>query len=581
MIRKPIVTVVGHVDHGKTSVLDAIRSSTVTEREAGKITQAIGASIIPTETLQRVCGKLMNDKLRVPGLLFIDTPGHAAFSTLRKRGGSLADIAILVVDINEGFMPQTEEAIEILKAAKTPFIIAVNKIDLIGGWRKQEGLVLQGIQKQSPQVQKLFEEKMYELVGHLYEKFQLQAERFDRVQDYGKQIALVPMSAHTKEGLPELLMVLVGLIQKYLKTGLDIDEKGEAKGTVLEVKEQQGVGTVLDVILYNGRLQPGDPLIVGGMHEPIITKIRGLFEPNPHAEMMDSKGKYASVKEAVAATGVRIVAPNVEGVVAGMPLMTARATDEKDVIEEVQSQIQEVVIATEKEGIVIKADTLGSLEAMITLLQEKDVPIRKATIGSVTKKDMADAASNYEKDPLMSVVLAFNVKGEASSDHVKVIRSDIIYKVIEDFELWQESMKKQAEEEDLASLVRPCKIEVMKGYVFRQSNPAVVGVSVEEGMLKTGMPLMNKEGKDLATVKELQAEQKTASKAEKGKQVACSLPGLTVGRQINEGDVLYSSVPEMDFIKLKALKHLLSREEIETLKAIAAIKREKNPVWGI
>ncbi len=581
MIRKPIVTVVGHVDHGKTSVLDAVRQTSVTERESGKITQAIGASIIPTETIQRVCGTLLKvDTLKVPGLLFIDTPGHAAFSTLRKRGGNLADMAIVVVDINEGFMPQTEEAINILIAAKTPFVIAANKVDLLPHWQKQEGFILPGLLKQPEAAQKAIEEQLYKLVGSLHEKFNLNADRFDRVQDYAKQIAIVPLSATTKEGLPELLMVLVGLVQKYLEKGLEIDEKGEAKGSILEVKEQQGVGKVLDVILYDGMLKPGDTIVIGAIHEPIITKVRGLFEPSAHVEMMEGKGKYASVREVIASTGVRIVAPDIDKAIAGMPVVSARQDIELAKIY-VQEQVEEVTIETEKKGIVIKADTLGSLEALITLLKEKEVPIRKATLGSVTKKDLADAESNYETNPLQSIVLAFNVKGEESTEKVHVIRSSIIYKVIEEYELWMESMKKKEEEEELTKLVRPCKIEVMKGYVFRQSNPAVVGISVEVGNIKTGMPLMKKDGKELTTVKALEEEQKNITEAEQGKQVACSMSGVTVGRQIDEGTILYSAVPQEDFVTLKELKHLLSKEELALLKEIAEIKRKENPVWGI
>ncbi len=581
MLRKPIITVVGHVDHGKTTLLDSIRDTTVTDGEAGKITQAIGASIIPVETVKRVCGDLLKIDLKIPGLLFIDTPGHAAFSTLRKRGGSLADIAILIVDINEGFMPQTEEAIEILKAEKTPFIIAANKIDLIQGWKDNDCHLIQKIASQTPQVQKQFETKLYELVGKLHEKFEVNADRFDRVQDYTKQVAIVPISALSSQGLPELLMVLIGLVQKYLEQCLECNLQGNAKGTILEVKDQKGVGKVLDVIIYDGSLKQGDQIMIGGINGPITTKVRGLFEPAAHTEMMEKKAKYQSVKEVIAATGVRILAPNVEQVISGMPIVSCRGADTKTCEIDVQDQINEVLIETDSQGIIIKADTLGSLEALISLIREKGVEIRKATLGNISKKDIADAESNYDADPLKSVILAFNIDDEPSTDKVKIINSTIIYKVIEEFELWQEYMKKKEEEEELGKLITPCKIDVMKGYTFRQSNPAIVGVSVEIGTLKTGMPLMNKQGKKVTTVKGLQEEQESKSKAEKGKQVACSMENVTVGRQVHEGDTLYSSMPESDFRKLKELKHLLSKEELTILKEIALIKREINPMWGV
>ena len=191
-IRKILVTVVGHVDHGKTTLLDTIRHTTVAAAEKGGITQAVGVTIVPLATIKKICGKLLEvlkQKITVPGLLCIDTPGHAAFTSLRKRGGSLADIAILVVDINEGFKPQTLESMEILKAHKVPFIVAANKIDLIPYWKyDQKKLLLENINELDYQIQGEFEKRLYGLVGQ-FQEHDLQAERFDRVSDYTKQLA--------------------------------------------------------------------------------------------------------------------------------------------------------------------------------------------------------------------------------------------------------------------------------------------------------------------------------------------------------------------------------------------------------
>ena len=287
-IRKVLLTVVGHVDHGKTSLLDKIRRTAVAKAEAGGITQAIGVSIIPLDTIQKICGKLLDvfkGKLTVPGLLAIDTPGHAAFTSLRKRGGSLADIAILVVDINEGFKPQTIESLEILKANKVPFVIAANKIDLINAWQYDPNKnLLDNINALDYNIQGAFEKKMYDLVNKISE-FNLPAERFDRIQDYTQQIAIIPISALSGQGIPELLMVLTGLAQRFLEKNLQIEEKGFGKGTILEVKEEKGLGTTLDVILYNGSLKVGDTLIIGDVEQPIIAKIRALMEPAELSEM--------------------------------------------------------------------------------------------------------------------------------------------------------------------------------------------------------------------------------------------------------------------------------------------------------
>ncbi|MBW2979834.1 translation initiation factor IF-2 [Candidatus Woesearchaeota archaeon] len=589
-LRQVIIAVEGHVDHGKTSILDRIRGTSVVTGEAGKITQAIGASIIPLPTIQKICGPLLqtlNMEFTVPGLLFIDTPGHAAFTALRKRGGNLADTAIVVIDINEGIMPQTQEAIEILKTYKTPFIIAANKIDLIPGFQHKEGKpIVQAITEQEPKVQAQVETKMYELVGKIHE-LGFESERFDRVQDYAKQIAIVPTSADSGDGIPELLMVMTGLAQKYLESGLKCDTEGQAKGIILELKEEKGLGTTVDVILYDGNLKRNDLVVIGSLTEPVVTKVRALLEPAPLAEMREQKAKFKPVQSVTAATGVKIAAPQLENATAGMPLLSATQETVEEAKVEVQKEVQEVLIQTETSGVIVKADTLGSLEAVDKLLKEKNVQIRKATIGNISKKDISEAESIYEKDPFKAVVLGFNVHISpdalelAKKTKAKIITDAVIYKLIEDFEKWREEEKKRQEAKQLDVLVRACKVRIMPGYVFRQSNPAVFGVDVLGGVLKVAAPMMKADGSRLSEVKGIQQEQENIEKAERGKQVALSMGKVTVGRQINEGDILYSDIPEEDFRKLKGLKKNLSKEEITLLKEIAAIKRKENAVWGI
>src|SRR3989344_2863608 len=588
MLRSPICSVLGHVDHGKSSILDSIRGTSVVKGEAGFITQAIGASIIPLETIKKKVGPLLeslNMKFTIPGLLFIDTRGHAAFTSRRKRGGALADIAIVVIDINEGFKPQTAEAIEILRSNKTPFIIAANKIDLVPGWKSAEKPVLQNIQQQSPEVMTKFEQKLYELVGQLHEKFQMNAERFDRVEDFTKQVAIVPCSAKTGEGLPELIMVVAGLAQRFLEKCLDCNVEGHAKGTVMEVKEEKGLGKTIDVIIYDGTLKVNDTIVIGGINEPIVTKVRALFEPMPLAEMREKKAKFSSVKEVTAATGVKISAPDVEKAIAGMPVIAVQTKEEIEKAKEsVQNEVADVLIETEKEGVVIKADNIGSLEALIKLLKEKEITIRNASIGNITKKDIADAESNFEKDPLQSAILGFNVSVPEEvvvPKKVKIILNDVIYRLIEEYGKWKAEAAKNIEAMKLDLLTRPCKIQILSGYIFRQNNPAIVGVEVLGGKIRTGMHIMNSEGREITEVKSIQMEKENVSEAAKGKQVAVSLPNVTVGRQINGNDILYSSIPEEEFRKMKELKKYLSHDEIEAIKEIALIKRKSNALWGV
>ena len=576
MIRQPIVTLVGHVDHGKSSILDSIRETSIIETESGGITQCISSTFVPFSTIKKITGTLLDQikqKIKIPGFLFIDTPGHASFTGMRKRGGNLADIAILVIDINEGIMPQTKEAIEILKHYKTPFIIALNKIDLIPGWQKKDDFILDNIKKQSEKTQITLDTKLYKIVGKLYE-LNFASERFDRIKDYSKQIALIPISAKTREGLSELLLTLIGLSQKFLEKQLELKSK-EAKGVILEIKEQKGIGKVMDVILYDGSLKEKDTVIIGGLEKPILTKVKILLEPEVLADMR--RCKFQKVKQVSAAIGVRISAPNIDDVVAGMPIRSAKEKDIEKIEKEIQKEVSEVIIETDKQGIVIKADTLGSLEALIKLLKEKDIKIRRASVGAINKIDIADAES--EKDPLNQIILGFNVKKPESK--VKIIISDIIYKIIEELEVWQAYKKQELEKQKLESLTTPCKIKLMPGFVFRQSHPAVVGVEVLNGTLKKDIELMNEQGKVICTVKTIQLNGKDIDKAEKGKEIAVAFPGVTIGRQLHVEDILYSNLSEAEFIEFKKYKKFLNGDEIQILKEIAEIKRKEKETWGI
>lgn len=569
MLRQPICVFMGHIDHGKTSIADSFRQTAVTKTEAGAITQMISSSVLPIESIKRTTQHLLgeNFKFTIPGLLLIDTPGHSAFTNLRKRGGNLADIAVLVIDINEGIMEQTLECLEILKQYKTPFVIALNKIDLLPGWRTNNVPMLQSINSQSQEVIQLLDTKLYDLVGKLYDKG-LNADRFDRVSDYTKQIAMVPCSAKTSEGIPELMMVLIGLAQKFLEGNLKLN-LDTAKATVLEVKDEKGIGTTLDVILYDGVLKSGDTMVIGGLNEPVVTKIRGLFLPE--------KGRMKSVKEVVAAAGVRISAPDLNEVISGVPLMVAKDNLD-EVKEKVQAEVDEVLTEIDNEGVVIKAESLGSLEALIKLLKEKEIPIKKASVGEITKKDIADASA--ENNFIHKVILAFNVK-EVETSEVKIISHDIIYRIIEDYEKWVIEQKKKEEEKSLKSLVRPAKIEIIKGCIFRQSGPAVVGVRVLKGTLKPDVDLIKLDGSKAGTIKTIQLEKESLKEAARGKEVAISLPGITAKKQIDEEDVLIVDVPESDFKQLKKFKKLLSAEEIDLLKELMELKRKHNEFWGV
>ncbi len=390
-IRNPIITVAGHVDHGKTSILDKIRGTSVTETEAGGITQKISFTELPKETIKIRAGKVLekfNIPLNIPGFLFIDTPGHAAFTNLRKRGGSLADLAILVIDINEGIKPQTSEVLQILKANKTPFIIALNKIDNISGWQTNA-------ETQLINVQQNFEEKLYTLIGAL-NSYKFDAELYTKINDFTKKIAIIPCSARTGEGINELIAILCALSQKFLKHRIEIGEKG--KGVILEVKKEKSIN-FLESILYDGQLDVKDEIAIASFDKLITTKIRNIQQALPL-----SKG-FKTTNKVQAASGIRLQIISKEEILPGMPFQVIESDLEK-IKQEFKQEISDE-IKTDSEGIVVKADSLGSLEALLTLLKQKQIKVIRAGIGDITKKDIYVAHSLPEQD---KVLLGFNIE---------------------------------------------------------------------------------------------------------------------------------------------------------------------------
>lgn len=592
MLRQPVVSVLGHVDHGKTSLLDRIRGSAIAEREAGGITQHIGATEVPIEVLHEICGGLLKQlkvQITISGLLFIDTPGHAAFTTLRKRGGALADLAILVVDITEGFQPQTLEALNILKTYKTPFLVVANKIDKIRGWQKFDNYPFtHSFSKQTEEVCTALEGKLYDLVGKLYEEG-FEAERFDRVDKFEKQISIMPVSAKTGEGIPELLMMVVGLTQKFLEKSLSTDLKTPAKGTILEVKEEKGLGITLDVIIYDGTIRVGDTILVGAKGEPIITKVRSILKPKPLDEIRDPKFRFNAEKEAHASCGVKIVAPNLADALAGSPIWVSWDEEElANALEELKSEIKEVAIEEGQVGVVVKADTLGALEALIKMLSDEEIPIYKANVGDISRRDIVDAETVKEEAPIRAVVFGFNVKilkdaeDKARETGLQIFQGKVIYKLIEDYLEWSQQQLENEKKRELTRITRPGKIRILPGYVFRSSKPAIVGVEILGGLIRSNYKLINKDGKRVGVVKGIQDKGENIDEATKDMQVAVAIAGAIVGKQIKEKDVLYTELEqdEARLIEEKYFKQLPS-DELEVFEEIKVIKRKASPIWAM
>ena len=576
-IRQPIVTVCGHVDHGKTSILDCIRSSCVQESEAGGITQKISFTLYPLEQLKNAFPLIEKSgiKLNLPGFLFIDTPGHAAFTNLRKRGGSLADLAILVIDVNEGIKPQTAEVIQILKHNKTPFIIALNKIDNISGWRTYKDKELkEAIEIQQPHIKQIFDERYMTLIGSL-NNYGFESDLYYNINDFTKKIALVPTSARTKQGIQELIMVICGLSQKYLSDRLALGK--EAKGVMLEIKKEKNTNYI-EAILYDGELTKKDEIAVANLDgTPIITKIRVLEEIEPLCFRFKPKEKVQ------ASTGLRMQLIEKADILPGMPFIKYRGN--KSEIESMFKKELSENIKTEKKGIIAKADSLGSLEALLVLLKQNNIPVVKAGIGSVNNSDIISAKANLEINELDAIIVGFNVdldeEAKEIKGNIKIIKDEVIYKLIENLIEFRIEKRTEIEKKRLMGLTTLCKIKILHQYVFRNTKPAIFGVKIEAGKLISGLNLINIKKEKIGRVKNIQSENKSVQEATEGMEVAISIPGLNYERELKDQNLLYSDISESQFKNFKKNKDLLLGNEMQILQEIAEIKRQDKADWGM
>lgn len=591
-LRHPVVVVLGHVDSGKTSLLDKVRGTAVQAREAGGITQHIGASFFPIDTIKRVTGDLFNKisttDSQIPGILVIDTPGHEVFATLRVRGGSAADIAIIVVDANKGFEAQTEESIDILKRRKVPFVIALNKVDIVNGWRNDLGgdSISKAVSLQDKSVQTALDEMIYNVVGSL-SMSGYNSEAFWRIKSFTKEVAIVPVSARTGVGIPELLAVLIGLTQQYLSRKLERHEE-EGRGIVLEINEEIGLGPSANVILFDGILRQGCSVIVAKRNNAVVTRVKAILLPKPLDEMRDPRDKFRHVSEVISAAGVKITSPDLTGVMAGSPLFVLnQKEDEARLRAIVEAEIKNTFVNKDINGVTMKCDTIGSIEAISDLLVKQKVPIRISDIGHVTKRDVIEASAVREKDRYLGVILAFNVRvlddarREAQERQVMIFNEKIIYNLVRSYFDWTTYQKDHQDVIMFNEIPPVCKFQFLKNFVFRRNDPAVFGAEILVGKLRQKIPVINEEGKKIGAIHQIQQSGKTIEEATKGMQVAVSIRGPTIGRQINEGDVFYTDLHSKQAKLLnERFTQRLTEEEMEVLNHIVSMKRKDDELFG-
>ena len=605
-LRQPVVVVLGHVDSGKTSLLDKIRGTAVQAREAGGITQHIGASFFPIETIKTITGvlyeRLTKTDEQIPGLLFIDTPGHEVFANLRSRGGSAADIAIVVADVNKGFEPQTIESIEILKKRKVPFVVALNKVDMVSGWKGKKkgdtsrsrkentinlGFISEEIKKQESNVLTLLDEKIYTVVGSL-SRMGFNSEAFWRIKEFDKELAIVPISAVSGIGIPELMAVLVGLAQQYMKKRLE-RRFDYVRGIILEINEELGLGPSANMILLDGTIKQGDMIMVAKREEIVVTKVKALLLPKPLDEMRDPRDKFRSVTEVVSAAGLRIVSPDLGGVLAGSPLYVVRnQQEEKEIRQLIESEVKGTFINnTNSLGVILRCDTIGSLEAIIDMLKKENIPIQTADIGHITRRDVLAAHAVKDKERYLGVILGFNVKvlddaeKESAEREVPIFNEKIIYNLVRMYTDWVKYQKEHADSIMYEEIPPICKIQFLKGFVFRRNDPAVFGAEILVGKIKQKNHVINEQGSKVGTIHQIQDKGKNIDEARKGMQVAVSIRGPTIGRQINEGEFFYTDLNSRQAkLLIEKFSHRLNEEEKEVFEFILNLKRKSDPAYG-
>ncbi|PNY04227.1 eukaryotic translation initiation factor 5b-like protein [Trifolium pratense] len=583
-LRSPICCIMGHVDTGKTKLLDCIRGTNVQGGEAGGITQQIGATYFPAENIRERTKELKADAtLKVPGLLVIDTPGHESFNNLRSRGSGLCDIAILVVDIMHGLEPQTIESLNLLKMRNTEFIIALNKVDRLYGWKTcRNAPIRKAMMKQSKDVKNEFNMKVTQIITQFKEQG-LNTELYYKNKEMGETFSIVPTSAISGEGIPDMLLLLVQWTQRTMIEKLTYSE--EVQCTVLEVKVIEGHGTTIDVVLVNGVLHEGDQ-IVG----PIVTTIRALLTPHPMKELR-VKGSYIHHKEIKAAMGIKITAQGLEHAIAGASLYVVKPDDDLEYIKKAALEDVESVLSRvdrSGEGVCVQASTLGSLEALLEFLKtpEVNIPVNAINIGPVHKKDVIKAGVMLEKKREYSTILAFDVKVTPEAREladklgVKIFSADIIYHLFDQFKAYMDNIKEEKKKESADEVVFPCVLKIIPNCVFNKKDPIILGVNIVEGTLKIGTPICipSQDFIDIGRIASIEINKKSVNHAMKGQEVAIKIVGCnseekqkTFGRHFDIDDELVSHISRRSLDVLKTNhRDDLSMEE---RKLVATLKR--------
>ncbi len=479
-------------------------------------------------------------------------------------------MAILVVDIVHGLEQQTLESIELLKARKTPFIVALNKVDRIYGWKPQAySNWKETFESQSQGVKDEFNG----LLRYTITKFAeigYNASLFSENPNDKKYISLVPTSAISGEGIPDLVRLILELSEKYLK----MEIKEEVECTILEVKNTEGFGVTLDVILSNGELKAGDRIGFCGSDGPILTTIRTLLIPQP----LKMNSQYQKVERVRASQGVKIFAHDTDKAIAGSRVFVVHENEE----EVKKKLVDDTTLDLSPEGLHVVASTLGSLEALLSFLKKSDVPVSHVSVGQIKKKDLVIAQAASEKNKEYGAILVFDTvldketKDTASKMNLRVLEAKIIYHLLDQYKAFVEEIRAKDKETFSGEAIFPVQLSIVPNCIFTKRSPLILGVHVDSGTLKIGTPLcVFKEGEEMihmGNVTSIENNKKNVTKALKGQKVAIKIEtrqnesGRMYGRHFSEASLFYSVLTRRSLDVLKqAFRDEMDEEHVELI----------------
>ena len=567
-LRAPIICIMGHVDVGKTSLLDNIRNTNVQEGEVGGITQQIGASFIPIETIQRRTG---NNNIQVPGLLMIDTPGHEAFSNLRTRGTKLCDSAFITVDLMHGIEPQTIESINILRENEIPFIIALNKIDRLFGWNSIPNRMIQESLYANHTCASEFKNRLDGIILQI-NQLGINANLFWENDSPEDTVSICPISAKTGEGVGDLLELLT-------KTSQPVFEE-ELKCIVMEKTQHTGFGTVVDIIVINGTLKKNDKIVISTSDGPIETIIKNLLTSPPNRESR-VKSEYIHNENVKGAIGVKLVANNLNNIIVGTQIHLSTNPNTNEVLE--ISELQEsITFKLVDEGVSIHASTQGSLEALYTFLQQNSVPISQVTIGDVRNKHISKILKPKKEH---NVILAFNVDTEKGIQNKDIIifSDETIYRLYEQYAKFRDEIVRIRKEEASHFMIFPCKLQILPKCIFNKTSPIILGVKVLDGNLHIGTKLCVLSESKILTIGiviSIQDNKKDITIAKKDMEVCIKIENteknIIYGRHFDHKNILCSEISRKSLDVLK--EYFIEEMTKEELLLLIQLKKELNVI---